>query len=98
MDQPVYEREGEPTTAVNVAVLAALMALLGLTIGMAFLIPGGKLGLAVAMGIAAVKALLVVAYFMHVRYGNKLTMVFASAGFVWLGILFVITMLEVTTR
>ena len=97
-DQPVYEREGEPTTAVNLTVLAVLMSLLALTIGMAFLVPGGKLGVAVAMGIAAAKAMLVVAYFMHVRYGNRLTLVFASAGFVWLGILFVITMLEVMTR
>lgn len=96
--EPVYEREGEPTTGVNLAVLAGLMALLGLTVGMAFLIPSGPLGIAVALGIAAAKAALVVAYFMHVRYGNRLTLVFASAGFVWLTILFVIVFLEVTTR
>jgi cytochrome c oxidase subunit IV len=100
---PAYTREGEPTTRVNLVVLAALMALLAVTIGLAFvdldrLLPGHGWGVIVALFIAALKAALVVAYFMHVRYGNRLTLVFALAGFVWLAILFVLVFLEVLTR
>ena len=44
------------------------------------------------------KALLVILYFMHVRYSDKLTWVFAAAGFFWLLILIGGTMDDVLTR
>src|ERR1700722_5990165 len=47
----------------------------------------GGLNLLVAMTISIVKALLVVMFFMHLRYSSKLTMVFAFGGFLWLGIM-----------
>ena len=49
------------------------------------LLPG--LNLIVAMFIATAKGLLVVLFFMHVKQASKLTWLFASAAFVWLGIL-----------
>jgi cytochrome c oxidase subunit 4 len=49
------------------------------------LLPG--LNLIVAMIIATAKGLLVVLFFMHVKQASKLTWLFASAAFVWLGIL-----------
>ena len=45
----------------------------------------------VAMSIASAKALLVVLYFMHVRYSVRLTWVFVAAGLLWLAILIAIT-------
>ena len=51
-----------------------------------------------ALGIAAAKAILVLLFFMHLRYNHWLTWVFASAGVVWLGILFVLTMSDYGTR
>jgi cytochrome c oxidase subunit 4 len=93
----------EPTTAVNIGVLVALMALLAATIGLALIdvdrfLPGHGWGLPLAMAIACLKAALVVAYFMHLRYGERMTRVFAAAGFVWLGLMLTITMIEVATR
>ncbi len=79
------------------AIFAALMILLFATVGVAYL-PLGAWGIYVAMTIAIIKALLVVLYFMHVRYGSHLTWVVAGAGFVWLIIMFGITMTDYATR
>lgn len=88
----------EPTRRTNLIVLALLMALLAMTVGALLLNVPGRLGIAVAMSIAAAKAALVVSYFMHVRYESALVRAFAAAGAVWLGILFVFVVLEVATR
>jgi cytochrome c oxidase subunit 4 len=69
-----------------VLVFVGLMALLLLTVGVAFL-NLGPLSLVAALMIAAVKALLIMLYFMHVKYSNKLVWLFAGAGFLWLLIL-----------
>jgi cytochrome c oxidase subunit 4 len=74
-----------------------LMFLLGITIGVAYC-DLGKLNLAAAMMIAIGKAVLIILFFMHVRYGRKLTWVFAGAGFFWLAILLVLAMSDYATR
>ena len=43
----------------------------------------------VAMTIAVAKAVLVVLYFMHVRYGTRLVWMWAASGFVWFLLLFI---------
>jgi cytochrome c oxidase subunit 4 len=52
----------------------------------------------VMLSVACAKALLVVLYFMHVRWGTRLTMVVAASGFFWLLILFTITMADYMSR
>ena len=52
----------------------------------------------VALTIAVIKGTLVVLYFMHVRYGTRLTWVIVVAGFFWLVILFALTMSDYLTR
>jgi cytochrome c oxidase subunit 4 len=52
----------------------------------------------VALTIAVVKGLLVVLFFMHVRYSSRLTMVFVAAGFVWLIIMVALTLSDYLTR
>ena len=52
----------------------------------------------VALTIAFIKATLVVLYFMHVRYGTRLTWVIVVAGLFWLVILFALTMSDYMTR
>jgi len=64
----------------------ALMALLALTAGSAF-VPMGMLNLVVNLAIALAKALLVVFMFMHVRRGTPMIRVFALAGLMWLALL-----------
>jgi cytochrome c oxidase subunit 4 len=78
-------------------VFAALMVLLGLTVWVAH-VPLGAFNIYVAMSIAIVKAVLVVLYFMHVRYSSRLIWVVAGAGFVWLLLLFGFTMADYATR
>lgn len=52
----------------------------------------------VALTIAVIKGLLVVLYFMHVRYSSRLTMVFVAAGFIWLIIMVALTLSDYLTR
>ncbi len=58
----------------------------------------GRMNTVVALTIAVTKAVLVVLYFMHLRYSSRLTWLVVSAGFVWLGILILFTMTDVLTR
>jgi cytochrome c oxidase subunit 4 len=46
-----------------------------------------SLNVAVAIGIAIVKATLVVLFFMHVKYSGRLIQVFVAVGFAWLVLL-----------
>jgi cytochrome c oxidase subunit IV len=79
-------------------IFAILMALLVATVVGAFLpLPEG-LHLPVALLIAAAKAVLIILYFMHVRYSNRLTWVFSSAAFFWLMILLVFSLSDYATR
>lgn len=52
----------------------------------------------IALTIASVKATLVVLYFMHVRYSNRLVWVILIAALFWMGILFALTFSDYATR
>jgi cytochrome c oxidase subunit 4 len=58
----------------------------------------GLLNTIVALAIAGIKAALVIAIFMHVRWSERLVAVFSVAGFVWLGILVVVVYSDIATR
>lgn len=80
-----------------VAIFAALMFLTAATV----IVANFDLGWAndvVALTIAVVKALLVLIFFMHLRYSTRLTILTALAGFFWLGILIVLTLNDYFTR
>jgi cytochrome c oxidase subunit 4 len=79
-------------------VFLALLILTALTTSIAFVDLGGGWNNAVAITIAVCKAVLVILYFMHVRYSDRLTWVFVGAGFFWLLILIGGTMDDVLTR
>jgi cytochrome c oxidase subunit IV len=78
-------------------VFLTLLALTALTTFVAFF-NLGPLNTVVAMTIAVGKGLLVILFFMHVRYSERLVWVFVIAGFFWLAILIVLTMSDVLTR
>lgn len=93
----------QPSPRAYLFVFLALMVLLALTIIAAFVdlnawLPGHFWSLSVAIGIALAKALLILLYFMHVKFGSRPAMAFACAGFLWLGILLVLTFSEYLTR
>jgi cytochrome c oxidase subunit IV len=52
----------------------------------------------VALTIAFTKAILVIAFFMHVRWAGKLVVLVVGSGFVFLGILFLFTMADYVSR
>ncbi len=79
------------------SVFAALMALLGATVAIAY-IHLGKLNVIAALTIAVIKAVLIILYFMHVRYSSRLVWIFAGAGFFWLAILFALSFADFFTR
>ena len=58
----------------------------------------GPLNNIVMLGIALAKALLVILFFMHVRWGTRLTWLVVASGFFWLLIMFSITMTDFLTR
>ena len=78
-------------------IFIALIILTGVTYLVATL-DLGRFNAIVALTIAVIKAVLVVLYFMHVRYSSRLTWVFIGAGFFWLAIMVVLTLSDYTTR
>ncbi len=78
-------------------VFAALMGLLVLTVAVAY-VDFGVFTLPVAMGIAVVKALMIMVYFMHLSHESMLVRIFAVSGFVSLGCLFAITFADYIAR
>ena len=78
-------------------IYGALLALMFLTLGAA-LVDLGPANFLVAMGIATVKMVLIVLYFMHVKFSRRLVWVFSTAAFVWLGIMMVLTLNDYLTR
>lgn len=78
-------------------VYLALLVLLGLTIGISFF-DLGLWGIAIALLIAATKAVLIILYFMHVRASSPVIWLAAGAGFLWLGILLGLTFTDYLSR
>ena len=78
-------------------IFLALMVGTGLTVAVAF-VDLGALNNVVMLTIACVKALLVILFFMHVRWSSRLTWVVVASGFFWLLILFTVTMSDFLTR
>jgi cytochrome c oxidase subunit 4 len=58
----------------------------------------GVLNTPIALAIAGAKAVLVILYFMHVKYSTRLTWVTVIGSFLFLGILFVFTLTDYLTR
>jgi cytochrome c oxidase subunit IV len=77
-----------------------LVALLILTIATAFVatIDLGPLNIIVALGIAVAKMLLVVLFFMHVRFSTRLTRLVLIGGLLWLAILLLMAFADFNTR
>jgi cytochrome c oxidase subunit IV len=81
----------------NVAIFIALNVLLFATVGAAYL-PLGNYHFLIAMALATVKAVLIVMYFMHVKYSHRLTAIICAASFLWLGIMIALTLTDYMTR
>jgi cytochrome c oxidase subunit 4 len=79
------------------AVFVALIVLTGATVAAAFT-NLGPLNNVVALGIAGLKATLVILYFMHVRYSSRMIPLVVVAGVFWLLLLISGTLSDYLTR
>ena len=87
-----------PPTIRHYSVVAALLfALLGATVALTCF-DLGSLNTPAAMAISAIKAMLIIVFFMHLRGTKGAVLLYALAGFFWLGILFVLTFSDYVSR
>jgi cytochrome c oxidase subunit IV len=84
-------------TRIYYAIFAILMVCTAITVGVAF-VDLGPLNVVVALSIAVFKAVLVVLFFMHVKYSTRLTWAVVVGSVFWLGIMLVLTMSDYLTR
>jgi cytochrome c oxidase subunit 4 len=82
---------------VYIGIFLTLMVLTAITVAVAY-VNLGQLNKVVAMGIASLKATLVVLYFMHVKYASRMTKLIAISGLFFLGILLSLTMVDYSSR
>lgn len=89
----------EPITSTRVyyAVFAALIALTLLTVGVSFL-ELGAWHTTVGVLIGAVKASLVILFFMHLLHATKMSWLAVLAGLFWLGFMMALTLSDYLTR
>lgn len=80
-----------------VIIFIALLLLTGLTTGVAH-INMGVFNTIVAIAIAGIKMLLVMLFFMHVKYSPKLTKLVIVAAFFWLALLITFTLSDEFSR
>ena len=79
------------------AIFATLLVLTGVTVAVAY-VDLGPLNTVVALVIACFKAMIVVLYFMHVKYSTRLIKLTVIAGLYWMGILLALTLSDYLTR
>jgi cytochrome c oxidase subunit IV len=71
---------------------------IALIIGTGLTVLAAEIDLGALNNVVGTKALLVILFFMHVRWSTRLTWVVAGSGFFWLLILFGITMADYMSR
>jgi cytochrome c oxidase subunit IV len=81
----------------NVVIFVLLLVLLLATVGAAY-VPMGPLHFPVAMTFAAMKAVLIVLFFMHALHSNRLALVFCLASLLWLSIMIGLTLSDYHSR
>lgn len=80
-----------------IGIFLALMVLTALTVWVAFQ-DFGMLNTPMALGIAFLKAFLVIYFFMHARHSDKVVWMFIAMGFYWLGIMMIFTLSDYLSR
>jgi cytochrome c oxidase subunit 4 len=78
-------------------IFAILLVMTGITVAVAY-VDLGRLNAVAALTIACFKALIVVLYFMHVKYSTRLIKLTVLAGLYWMGIIFALTLGDYLTR
>ena len=85
------------STALFTRVLATLLVLTFITVG-ASRIDFGSANMLIAMLIACIKASLVIAFFMHLKWDTAINKIAFLSSFLFLSLLFVFTLADAATR
>ena len=85
------------TTAMFRNVLIALLILTAITVG-ASRLDFGSANMLIAMLIASVKASLVIAFFMHMKWDTAINKIVFLSSFLFLSLLFIFTLADLATR
>jgi len=91
------QEHAHPTPGLYVVIIGILFALTFATYAIAF-VDLGIWNPVVALTIAVIKAVLVILFFMHVRYSSRLTKVTVGAGFFWLLIMITLSLSDYLSR
>ncbi|HEY8378503.1 MAG TPA: cytochrome C oxidase subunit IV family protein [Nannocystis sp.] len=95
---PATSAEIVPEIRTSVVALVVLLTLTAVTVAVAMLELPASVHAGAAMGIAAVKAVLVAFYFMHLGHEGRVVHVLALSGLVLLATMIVFILIDVFTR
>jgi cytochrome c oxidase subunit IV len=98
IDEPTKHEEHIVSPRLYLLIGSALLVFTGLTVGASYVDLPGDLNAVVALAIACFKAVLVVLFFMHVKYSSKLTKLTVAAGFLTFCVLIMMTMTDYISR
>jgi cytochrome c oxidase subunit IV len=97
MSTPVSHEHHVVGPKTYLAILALLLVLTAVTTGAAF-INMGVFSPIVALAIACFKAVMVILFFMHIRYSSKVMMLTVGAGFFTFLVLITMTLCDYMSR
>ena len=97
MSEHSFNSKAEAATYLKT--LIALLILTGITVGASYIHFGsGAANVVVALTIATIKGTLVALFFMHLLHDKPVNGLIAGAGFVFLGLFLMFTLLDFDTR
>jgi cytochrome c oxidase subunit IV len=97
MSEPTHHEHHIVSPKVYGVIFGLLLIFTASTVGASYL-ELGTFNAVVALGIAVIKAVLVVLFFMHVKYSSKLTKLTVAAGFFTFIVLITMTLTDYISR
>jgi len=95
--EPTHHAEHIVSPAVYGIIFATLLIFTAITVGASYL-ELGPFNVVVALAIACIKAVLVILFFMHVKYSSRLTKLTVAAGFFTFFVLITMAMTDYISR
>jgi cytochrome c oxidase subunit IV len=95
--EPTHHAEHIVSPKVYGIIFALLLIFTAITVGASYL-ELGQFNVIVALAIACIKAVLVILFFMHVKYSSRLTKLTVAAGFFTFFVLITMSMTDYISR
>ena len=95
--EPTHHEEHIVGPRVYLVIFGALLVFTAITVGASYL-ELGDFNVIVALAIACIKAVLVILFFMHVKYSSRLTKLTVAAGFFTFAVLITMTLTDYVSR